>query len=61
MIGYQVKNDFYIESLKSFYESYNAYQPETKLLIQHLRTFSKASYEINNNIIDRKQNILNKY
>ena len=51
------KNDFYIESLKSFYESYNAYQPETKLLIQHLRTFSKASYEINNNIIDRKQNI----
>ena len=51
------ENDFYIESIKSFYESYNEYPPETKLLIQHFRTFSKPCFEINNNIIDRNQNL----
>ena len=50
------ENDFYIESIKSFYETYNELQPETKLLIQHFRTFSKPCFEINNNIIDRNQN-----
>ena len=51
------KNDFYIESVKSFYETYNEMHPETKLLIQHFRNFSKASFEINNSLIDRKQNV----
>ena len=50
------ENDFYIESVKCFYDTYNEYSPETKLLIQHFRTFSKPCFEINNNIIDRNQN-----
>ena len=51
------ENDFYIESVKSFYDIYNEYPPEVKLLMQHFRTFSKACFEINNNIIDRNQNL----
>ena len=51
------EDDFYLESVKSFYDTYNELQPETKLLIQHFRTFTKPCFEINNNIIDRNQNI----
>ena len=51
------ENDFYIESVKSFYETYNELQPESKLLNQHFRTFTKSCFEINNNIIDRNQNV----
>ena len=54
------ENDFYVESIKSFYETYNELQPETKLLIQHFRTFSKPCFEINNNIIERNQNAYKK-
>ena len=50
------ENDFYVESIKSFYETYNELQPETKLLVQHFRTFSKPCFEVNNSIIDRNQN-----
>ena len=50
------ENDFYIESVKCFYDTYNEYSPETKLLIQHFRTFSKSYLDITNNIIDRNLN-----
>ena len=51
------ENDFYIESIKSFYDSYNELPPEAKLLMQHFRTFSKPCFEINNSLIDRNQNV----
>ena len=51
------ENDFYVESIKSFYETYNELPNESKLLIQHFRAFTKPCFEINNNIIDRNQNL----
>ncbi len=51
------ENDYYIEAIKCFYESYNELQPEAKLLVQHFRTFTKPCFEINNNLIDRNQNV----
>ena len=50
-------DDFYMESIRAFYETYNKMKPESKLLLIHFRIFSKACFEINNSLIDSNQNI----
>ena len=53
------ENDFYIEPLKSLYESYSE-KPETKLKLAQLKIFTKPSSEIRYNSIEQKQNVFKK-
>ena len=55
------EDDFYIESIKSFYESYNELEADSKLLIMQFRTFCKSCKGVeNSSIVDKNQNSLNR-
>ena len=55
------EDDFYIESVKSFFESYNELESENKLLIKDFRQFCKSKKDLlNSSIIDKNMNSLNK-
>ena len=55
------EDDFYIESIKSFYESYNELDSDSKLLIMQFRTFCKSCKDVENSrIVDKNQNALNR-
>ena len=51
------EDDFYLEPIKSFYESYNLLETDCKLLSTHLRTFCKNCKEVeNSNIVEINRN-----
>ena len=51
------EDDFYLEPIKSFYESYNLLETDCKLLSTHLRTFCKNCKEVEkSNIVEINQN-----
>ena len=53
--------DFYIESIKSFLDSYNELESDSKLYIMHFRQFCKSRKELeNSSFVDKNQNALNK-
>ena len=55
------EDDFYIESIKSFYDSYGELDADNKLLIMHFRTFCKSCQELeNSSIVDKNQNSMKK-
>ena len=55
------EDDFYIESIKSFYESYNELEADSKLSIMQFRTFCKSCKGVeNSSIVDKNQNALNR-
>ena len=55
------EDDFYIESIKSFYESYGELDLDNRLSIMHYRTFCKSCKELeSSSIVDKNQNSLRK-
>ena len=55
------EDDFYMEPIKSFFESYNELESENKLSIVHFRQFCKTCKDLENSVIvDKHQNSLNK-
>ena len=55
------EDDFYIESIKAFYDNYNLLETDTKLLAMQFRTFCRSCKEVeNSSIVDRNQNSFNK-
>ena len=55
------EDDFYLESIKAFYESYNNIETENKLKGLQFRQFCKTCKDLeNSSIIDKNQNSLDK-
>ena len=55
------EDDFYIESIKSFYDSYGELDIDNRLLIMHFRAFCKSCKELeNSSIVDKNQNSMRK-
>ena len=55
------EDDFYVESIKSFYEGYNDLESDNRLNIVQFRTFCRSrKFLENSNIMDRNKNTFNK-